>query len=53
MKEKARKPYQQPEFTRVRLVPEEAVLNVCKNFNEAGSELSSCTTESPCPTPQS
>ena len=33
MKEKTKREYQKPEFTRVKLVPEEAVLGGCKDDN--------------------
>ena len=35
MKEETKKEYQKPEFTRVKLVPEEAVLGGCKTIGAA------------------
>jgi hypothetical protein len=36
VKEKTKREYQKPEFTRVKLVPEEAVLGGCKNVGQSG-----------------
>jgi len=35
--DKLRKPYQKPTIAQVSLVPEEAVLEVCKNHEEEGN----------------
>ena len=40
--EKIRKPYKKPTLKQVKLVPEEAVLGVCKNETAAGPNQSQC-----------
>ncbi len=40
--EKIRKPYKKPSLKQVKLVPEEAVLGVCKNDLGAGPNQSQC-----------
>lgn len=38
-----RKPYQKPKMEQVRLVPEQAVLSICKNAISAGPSSNDCT----------
>ena len=40
--DKKRKPYKKPMLNKVKLVPEEAVLGVCKNDLGAGPNQSQC-----------
>jgi len=40
--EKIRKPYKKPTLNQIKLVPEEAVLGVCKNETQAGPNQSQC-----------
>ena len=39
---KTKKPYKKPSLTKVKLVPEEAVLGVCKNETAAGPQQTQC-----------
>ncbi len=40
--DKIRKPYKKPVLNKVKLVPEEAVLGVCKNSLSAGPNQNNC-----------
>jgi hypothetical protein len=53
VKEKTKREYQKPEFTRVKLVPEEAVLGACKAEFVGGEYASTCLGEEFCQLPGS
>ena len=43
MKEESKKTYKKPEFARVKLVPEEAILGECKTDLQTGPDTTPCT----------